>query len=104
MAAQFAKGLSGGMLPKHSAAESNCCAIVSAGPGGTWRIDTLGPVGGCRGGRGCGLCLLGDLLDHPPEEVRDLLFDPEPFELGGDLTAVVGRVIDNVAQDRPPRQ
>jgi hypothetical protein len=32
------------------------------------------------------------------------LFDPELFELGGDLTAVVGRVIDNVAQYRPPRQ
>jgi hypothetical protein len=23
------------------------------------------------------------------------LFDPEPFQLGGDLTAVVGGVIDN---------
>src|SRR6476646_861676 len=45
-----------------------------------------------------GLCLLGDLLDHPPEEVRVRLFDPEPFELGGDLTAVVGRVIDNTTK------
>src|SRR5579859_4987574 len=51
-----------------------------------------------------GLCLLGNLLDHPPEEVGDLLFDPEPFQLGGDLAAVVGGVNDNVAQDRPPRQ
>ena len=42
--------------------------------------------------------LLGDLLDHPPEEVRVWLFDPEPFELRGDLTAVVGAVINNVAQ------
>jgi hypothetical protein len=57
-----------------------------------------------RGVQGCGLCLLEDLLDHPPEEVRDLLFDPEPFELGDDLTAVVGREIDNVAQYRPRRQ
>jgi hypothetical protein len=29
------------------------------------------------------------------------LFDPEPFQIGGDLTAVVGGVIDNVAQHRP---
>jgi hypothetical protein len=47
--------------------------------------------------RAFGLCLLGYLLDHPPEKVRDWLFDPEPFELGGDLAAVVSRVIDNVA-------
>src|SRR5438874_9334525 len=52
----------------------------------------------------CRSLLLRNLLDHPPEEVRDRLFDPEPFELGGYLTAVVGRVIDNVAQYRPPRQ
>src|SRR5262245_62485174 len=57
-----------------------------------------------RAVHGCGLCLLGDLLDHPKEEVGGRLFDPEPFELGGDLTAVVGRVTDNVAQNRTPRQ
>src|SRR5580700_8690780 len=52
----------------------------------------------------CRSLLLRNLLDHPPEEVRDRLFDPESFELGGDLTAVIGRVIDNVAQYRPRRQ
>jgi hypothetical protein len=30
------------------------------------------------------LCLLGNLLDHPKEEVGDRLFDPEPFQLGGE--------------------
>ena len=35
-------------------------------------------------------CLLGNLLDHPEVEVGGRLFDPEPFQLGGDLTAVVG--------------
>jgi hypothetical protein len=40
----------------------------------------------------------------PKEEVGVRWFDPEPFQLGGDLTAVVGGVVDNVAQDRPPRQ
>jgi hypothetical protein len=44
-----------------------------------------------------GLFLLGDLLDHPKEEVGVRLFDPEPFQLGGDLTTVVAGVIDNVA-------
>ena len=47
------------------------------------------------------LCLLGNLLDRPKEEVGVRLFDPEPFELGGDLAAVVGGVVDNVAQQRP---
>src|SRR5215472_7383985 len=58
----------------------------------------------CRAVPGCGLCLLGNLLDHPKEEVGGRLFDPEPFQLGGDLPAVVGGVIDNVAQQRPRRQ
>ena len=39
----LSKGLSGTMLPKHSAAEPNCYAIVSADKDGTWRIDALGP-------------------------------------------------------------
>ena len=50
-----------------------------------------------RSAKGCGLCLLRNLLDHPEEEVGGRLVDPEPFQLGGDLTAVVGGVIDNVA-------
>jgi hypothetical protein len=50
------------------------------------------------------LHLLGNLLDHPKEEVSVQLFDLKPFELGGDLTAVIGRVIGNVPQYRPPRQ
>src|SRR5262245_31995242 len=57
-----------------------------------------------RAGTDCGSCLLGNLLDHPEEEVGNRLFDPEPFELGGDLAAVAGRVTDNVAPHRPPRQ
>jgi hypothetical protein len=46
---------------------------------------------------GCGLCLLGNLLDHPKEKVGVRLFDLEPFQLGGDLTTVVRGVIDDVA-------
>src|SRR5262249_42912277 len=53
---------------------------------------------------GCGLCLLGDLLEDPEEKVRERRLDAEPFELGGDLTAVVSRVVDNMAQYRPRRQ
>ena len=49
--------------------------------------------GDARVVHGCSLCLLGNLLDRPKEEGGGRLVDPEPFELGGDLTAVVGRVI-----------
>lgn len=42
--------------------------------------------GECRAVHGCGLCLLGNLLDHPKEEVGERLFDPQSFQLGGDLT------------------
>src|SRR5262249_33704729 len=52
----------------------------------------------------CGLCLLGNLLDHPKEEIGDRLLDPEPFQLGGNLATVVGGVIDNMAERRPRRQ
>src|SRR5262249_4194161 len=64
------------------------------------RLCICTPVSSCA----WGLCLLRNLLDRPKEEVGARLFDPEPFQLGSDLTAVIGRVIDNVAQHRPSRQ
>src|SRR5260370_17377508 len=67
-------------------------------------ISTDARAGGeCRAVHGCGLCLLGNLLDHPKEEVGDRLFDPEPFQLGADLTAAVGGAMANVPQHPPPR-
>src|SRR5437870_2974522 len=48
--------------------------------------------------------LLRNLLHDPEEEIRQRLFDPEPLELGRYLPAVIGRMIDNVAQHRPRRQ
>src|SRR5580692_3741254 len=61
----------------------------------TGHVTGSNPVASRPSGQS-GLSFLGNLLDHPPEEVRDRLFDPEPFELGGCLTAVVAGVIDNV--------
>src|SRR6266852_7765136 len=52
----------------------------------------------------CRSLLLRDLLHHPEEEIRRRLFDSEPLELGRHLPAVIGRMIDNVAQHRPRRQ
>jgi hypothetical protein len=71
---------------------------------------SAGPNRGVNGSRTLviarigGLRLLRDLFDHPPEEVCDRLLDPKSFELGRDLAAVVGRVIDNVAEYGPTRQ
>ena len=44
------------------------------------------------------------LLDRPQDEVGRRRIDAEPLELGGDLAAVVGRVVDDVAEDGPERQ
>src|SRR5207237_6473700 len=78
------------------------------------RKRTCGPRFACYPGRPCAQrrgaygnrpsLLLRDLLLHPPEEIRRRLFDSEPLELGRHLPAVIGRMIDNVAQHRPRRQ
>src|SRR5260370_20219136 len=62
------------------------------------------PAGRRRATHPCRSLLLRNLLNHPEEEIRQWLFDPEPFELGRYLPAVIGRMIDSVAQHRPPRQ
>ena len=45
--------------------------------------------------------LLRRLLDRPQNEVGFRLLHAEPFQLGRDLSAVVGGVVHDVPQDRP---
>src|SRR6266478_2377944 len=51
-----------------------------------------------------GSFLLRNLLEHPEDKVGLRLLNSEALELGGDLAAVVGRVIHYVPQQRPRRQ
>src|ERR1700732_5218131 len=62
------------------------------------------PAGRRRAAHPCRSLLLRNLLNHPEDEIRSWLFDPEPLELGRYLPAMIGRMIDNVAQHRPRRQ
>ncbi len=41
------------------------------------------------------------MLERPVDEVGGELLDSQPLELGRDLPAVVGRVVDNVPQHDP---